>query len=125
LTPFYSVRNAPEGEEKNCALPGKLSEPGPGRSASPSRDRLPVCGMQKLLTSTPACGAPSVRSPAGEPFWVIASVVVWPNAPGWAWLGQKFPSAAVTVVEDDVSGLRLTASVATKVPAPGRQSRLV
>ena len=42
------------GTAKNCALPGKLSEPGPGRSASPSRDRLPVGGMQKLLTSTPA-----------------------------------------------------------------------
>ena len=68
---FRSLRTAAccYGIAKNCAFPGGLSEPGPGRSASPSSARLPVCGMQKLLTSIPAWGAPSVRPPAGDPFW--------------------------------------------------------
>src|SRR5262249_54385541 len=64
------------GTAKNCALPGRLSEPGPGRSARLSRARLLVDGMQKLLTSTPAGAWPAVRSPAGEPFCMIASVPV-------------------------------------------------
>ena len=110
------------GTAKNCAFPGRLSEPGPARSASPSSARLPVCGMQKLLTSTPAWGAPSVRSPAGDPFCVIACVVPCPNAPACGCAGQKSPSAAVVVTGDEVSGLRLMGSVATKVPGSGRQS---
>src|SRR5262249_39883788 len=36
----YSATKAPDGDAKNCAFPGRLSEPGPGRSASPSRARL-------------------------------------------------------------------------------------
>src|SRR5262249_24205026 len=100
-------------------------EPGPGRLASPSSAWLPVAGMQKLLTSTPAWAAPSVRSPAGDPFWVIASAAVWPNAPAFGWNGQNSPSAAAAVTVDEVSGLRLTPSVAAKVPGLRRQSRLV
>ena len=37
-------------------MPGRLSDPGPGRLASPSSDPLPVAGMQKLLTRVDACG---------------------------------------------------------------------
>src|SRR5262249_23917349 len=98
------------------------SEPGPGRSARVSRAWLPVGGMQKLLTSTPACGWPSVRSPAGEPFCLIACVVGWPKAPAWGCDGQKSPSAACVLSGDEVSGLGLTGRVATKVPGSGRQS---
>src|SRR5262245_29951792 len=43
------------------------------RTRAPARRPAPpVGGMQKLLTSTPACASPSVRSPAGEPFCMIA-----------------------------------------------------
>ena len=59
----------------NCAFPGRLSEPGPGRSARLSTAPFPVGGMQKLLTRTPACGKPSVRSPLGTPTCWIAWVV--------------------------------------------------
>src|SRR4029077_14966508 len=90
--------------------------------------------MQKLLTSVDGCGNPSVRSPDGEPVCLIAcakggggslSCGATPNAPGWTWSGQKSPSAAVLLVDPEVSGLRSTGSVARKNPGPGRQSRLV
>ena len=63
----HSVRNAPDGNEKNSASPEMLSEPGPGRSAIESSAGLPVAGMQKLLTRTEGCDKPSERSPSGEP----------------------------------------------------------
>src|SRR5262249_31635243 len=110
------------GIAKNCAFPGRLSEPGPGRSARVSRATLPVGGMQKLLTSTPAWDWPSVRSPAGEPFCVIACVVGCPKAPALGCDGQKSPSAAWVLSVDEISGLRLTGRVATKVPGLGMQS---
>jgi len=52
----YSVRKAPEGDV-NCAFPGRLMEPGPGRS----KPRLPVGGMQKGLTNVEACGRSNHR----------------------------------------------------------------
>src|SRR5262249_52412623 len=113
------------GTVTNCAFPGRLSEPGPGRSASPSSARLPVGGVQKLLTGTAGCGRPSVRSPAGEPFCVITTAVtpgiplsgsgatVVPNAPACPCAGQNSPSGVEVVIVDEVSGLRLIGSVAT------------
>ena len=91
------------GTVTNCAFPGRLSEPGPGRSASPSSARLPVGGMQKLLTSTPGCGRPSVRSPAGEPFCVITTAVT----PGSRCPGLGPPSCRMLL----------------RAPAPGRTVR--
>jgi hypothetical protein len=45
----HSVRNAPDGDAKNCASPERLSEPGPGRSAIESREdcRWPGCRSLK------------------------------------------------------------------------------
>src|SRR5262249_62389376 len=97
-------------------------EPGPGRAARLSRARLPVGGMQKLLTSPPGWDWPSVRSPAGEPFCVIAWVVGWPKAPACSCDGQKSPVPAWVFCVDELRGLRLMGSVATKVPGLGRQS---
>src|SRR5262249_1667289 len=112
----------PYGTATTCALPGRLIERGPGRSASPSSARLPVGGMQKLLTSTPEWDRPSLRSPAGDPFCTIACVAAWPKAPACPCAGQNSPSAAWVLSVAELSGLRLTGSVATKVPPPGMQS---
>src|SRR5262249_44671897 len=117
--------NAPLGDDVNCAFPGRLREPGPGRSAVLSRAMLPVGGMQKLLTSTDGCGRLSLRSPDGEPVCWIASALVNLNAPGVFCDGQKFPSAAVTMLCPVVSGVRFTGSVARNVPSLGGQSRVV
>src|SRR5262249_10801131 len=103
----------------------RLIDPGPGRSAIPSTDRLPVAGMQKMLTSVDGCGRPSEPSPAGDPVWVMAWAVGWPKAPAFTWPGQKMPSAAVWVAVPVESGVRLTGSVATKLPDPGMQSSVV
>jgi hypothetical protein len=39
--------------------------------------------------------------------------------------GQKSPSAAVAVIVDELSGLRLIGRVATKLPGSGMQSSVV
>src|SRR5262249_58177924 len=111
---------------------GRWGGPGRGRRATPSSAADRVLGMQKLVPRVDACGWPSLRSPAGEPVWVIASTVAWPKAPekpnglpAADCPGQKFPSAAVTVVVPVVSGVRFTGSVATTTAAVGMQHTLL
>src|SRR5262249_20425070 len=91
----------------------------------PSRAMLPVGGIQKSLTSTPACDRPSDSSPDGEPTWVIAWAPGWPNAPASTCEGQKRPSGAVMVAVALLSGVRLMGRVETNCSSNGGQSRLV
>src|SRR5215468_6736338 len=108
-----------------------LKAPGPGMSAARSMAMLPVCGMQNTAASFEACGFPSVRSPAGAPASLMHCAAALPKAPllrcarGFGGDGQKLPPLPVIVVLAVVSGLRVTARGALKLPAAGMQSWLV
>src|SRR5439155_22172146 len=59
-----------------CAVPGRETAPGAGRSAAPSTRALKLGGMQKMLASVDGLAAPPVvKAPAGEPVRVIVRVV--------------------------------------------------
>jgi hypothetical protein len=87
--------------------------PGPGRSAAPSMARFPVFGMQKTAARCALWTRPSVMFPGATPISRIARAVVFPNAPTFAWLGQKLPVELVAVTTPVVSGLIETPRVAT------------
>ena len=88
---------------------------------------LLVAGMQKTVASVAACGAPSVRFPAGAPVSVMHRVTGLPKAPACVWPVQKNPVALVTLTLLVVRGFRPTGSAPTKSPIPssGGQSWLV
>src|SRR3989442_7414434 len=57
----------------SCAIPGRLTAPGPGRSPFASTVALNDGGMQKALVSVEACGFASARQAfAGVPIRVIS-----------------------------------------------------
>ena len=88
---------------------------------------LLVAGMQKTVASVAACGAPSVRLPAGAPVSMMHRVAVLPKAPACVWPVQKNPVALVALTLLVVRGFRPTGSAPTKSPIPssGGQSWLV
>ena len=84
-----------------------------------STDRLPVVGMQKMLTRVDGCGRPSEPSPAGEPVWEICSGGRLPEGAGACLALARAEDAArgrTARLVPVVSGVRLTGSVATKLP---------
>src|SRR5207253_6094553 len=63
----------------SCAIPGRATAPGAGRSPAESTVGLKVGGMQKRLTSVEALPSPLVRLPAGAP---VSLIVLTPPPAG-------------------------------------------
>src|SRR6185369_11245892 len=71
----------PHAYGRSCAVPRRLTAPGPGRSATGSMIESYVGGMQKTLISVELWDWPSESGPAATPVCVIAVARLLPKAP--------------------------------------------
>jgi len=114
----------PQGRGRiTVVVPRTLIAPGPGRSPPPSMTGLPVEGTQNVPAIVLSKGLERSRA-AGEPVSLIVPASP-PNAPGCAWLGQKFPAGSDAVAVPVVRPARAIVSRPRKPDSLGGHSIVV
>src|SRR6185295_731653 len=110
------------GSRQIAIVPGALTAPGPGRSATTSNSGLPDEGMQNAPASVVANVVPPVSR--DDPVSRICAAGP-PNAPGVRWPGQKLPPGSPITVVPVVSGASVTGSWPAYCAGEGGHSSVV